>query len=233
MLGNGGQGMSKRVLLIIIASLLVVSLCACDGKNTANTPTQSLVVSSDEEWPTEFLSTDVLPKIQSGDINYYKLYGRVLRIYVYNLDEAAFLQYIELLKQTGYSDISVETKEAFSGTMEDYHLVMNRDHDTNKMVMELTTPLTWPREGYITMLPAPKNVKVLQIVGESNNITVISEDIGKDPFASYTTEVVAAGFSTIIVHSETVFVAENEQFIATIVRQPDKNTMDIGVYEKN
>lgn len=225
--------MSKRILLIIIAVLLVVSLCACNGKNVANTPTQSLVVSSDEEWPTEFLSTDVLPKIQSGDINYYKLYGRVLRIYIYNLDEAAFLQYIELLKQTGYSNISVETKEAFSGSMGDYHLVMNRDDDTNKMVMELTTPLTWPREGYITMLPTPKNIKVLQIIGESNNITVILEDIGKENFNAYTTEIVAVGFSTIIVTSETVFVAENEKFIVTIVRQPDKNTMDIGVYEKN
>lgn len=233
MLGNRGENMSKRILLIIIAVLLVVSLCACNGKNVANTPTQSLVVSSDEEWPTEFLSTDVLPKIQSGDINYYKLYGRVLRIYIYNLDEAAFLQYIELLKQTGYSNISVETKEAFSGSMGDYHLVMNRDDDTNKMVMELTTPLTWPREGYITMLPTPKNIKVLQIIGESNNITVILEDIGKENFNAYTTEIVAVGFSTIIVTSETVFVAENEKFIVTIVRQPDKNTMDIGVYEKN
>lgn len=83
------------------------------------------------------------------------------------------------------------------------------------------------------MLSAPDGAKILQIIGESNNITVVTEDIGKEKFEKYTADAIAVGFGTILVTSETVFVAENNEYILTIVRQPDKNTMDIGIYEKN
>lgn len=226
--------MVKKTLMILIAAVLMFSLCSCNNKTTeTNSPGPTHVISSDADWPTEYAGSDVLPKIQDGDVNYYKLYDRVLRIYIYNVDENSFLQYIELLKRTGYSDIAVETKEAFSGNLNEYSIVMNRDNDTNRMVLELTTPLSWPKEGYITMLPVPPDVKIIQIIGESNSITVIAEDIGKTNFAAYTADIIAAGFKDILVTSDTVFVAENEEYIATIVRQPEKNTMDIGVYEKN
>ncbi|MFA5340808.1 MAG: hypothetical protein WC332_03425 [Clostridia bacterium] len=226
--------MAKRISALILVAIMALTLAACNN-NTDNTETAtpSFIVSTEEDWPSEYFASDVLPKIENGTLNYYKFYDRILRIYVYNVDDEAFMKYIEVLKSTGYKDITVETKEAFIGSLDEYYLVINRDSDTQRMVMELTTPLTWPKEGYITMLAAPFDAKILQIIGESNNITVVTEDIGKEKFDLYTADAIAAGFGTILVTSETVFVAENNEYIITIVRQPEKNTMDIGVYEKN
>ncbi|HQM95993.1 MAG TPA: hypothetical protein PK705_03215 [Clostridia bacterium] len=225
--------MAKRITTLILVAIMVFALAACNNTDPTESVTPSFVVSTDEDWPSEYFGADVLPKIENGAVNYYKFYEQVLRIYVYNVDEESFMKYIETLKRTGYKDITVETKEAFIGTLDEYHLVMNRDQDTQHMVIELATPLTWPKEGYITMLSAPDGAKILQIIGESNNITVVTEDIGKEKFEKYTADAIAVGFGTILVTSETVFVAENNEYILTIVRQPDKNTMDIGIYEKN
>ncbi|HOD92638.1 MAG TPA: hypothetical protein PLT91_04315 [Clostridia bacterium] len=226
--------MAKRITTLILVAIMAFALVSC---NNNTDPTESVmpsfVVSTDEEWPSEYFGSEVLPKIENGNTNYYKFYDQVLRIYVYNVDDEAFLKYIETLKRTGYKDITIETKEAFVGSLDQYDLVINRDADTQRMVIELTTPLTWPKEGYITMLSAPAGAKIIQIIGESNNITVVTEDIGKQEFDLYTADAIAIGFSTILVTSETVFVAENNDYILTIVRQPEKNTMDIGIYEKN
>lgn len=225
--------MTRRIAALISVVIMVFTLTACNNKKTPDEGTPSYVVTTEQNWPSEYLGADVLPKIKGGEVNYYKFYGQILRIYLYNVDDESFMKYIETLKSIGYKNISVETKEAFAGSLDDYYLAMNRDVDTHKMVIELTTPLTWPKEGYITMLSAPPGAKVLQIIGESNNITVVTEDIGKEKFESYTADAIAAGFTAILVTSETVFVAENNDYILTIVRQPDKNTMDIGIYEKN
>ncbi len=226
--------MAKRITTLILVAIMVLTLAACNNNtDTTETATPSYIVSAQDDWPSEYHGSDVLPKIENGTVNYYKFYDRVLRIYVYNVDDESFMKYIEVLKRTGYKDITVETKEAFIGSFDEYYLVINRDSDTQRMVIELTTPLTWPKEGYITMLAAPFDAKILQIIGESNNITVVTEDIGKQRFDLYTADAIAAGFGTILVTSDTVFVAENNDYIITIVRQPEKNTMDIGVYEKN
>lgn len=223
----------KKTLIILTILSLVLGMCACDNKKQTETPSVSPTLSTDAEWPSEFKGSEVLPKIQSGTISYYRMYDRLLRIYVNFVTEEDFLAYIELLKTTGYTDITTETSETFIGSMDNYYMVMNRDKDTLKLVIELTSPVTWPLEGYITMIPELTDAVIVDTIGEGNNITLVVEDIGLEAFKTYTASIKAQGFTTILVESDTVFVAENEEYTVTVIRQEDENTMDIGVYLKN
>ncbi|MFA7674323.1 MAG: hypothetical protein WCY62_10785 [Clostridia bacterium] len=223
----------KKTLIILTILALMLGMCACDNGKQTDGPSVSPTLSTDAEWPSEFKGAEVLPKIQSGTVSYYKMYDRLLRIYVNFVKEEDFLAYIELLKTTGYTDITTETSETFIGSMDNYYMVMNRDKDTLKLVIELTSPVTWPLEGYITMIPELTDAVIVDTIGEGNNITLVVEDIGIEAFKTYTASIKAEGFTTMLVDSDTVFVAENEEYTVTVIRQVDKNTMDIGVYLKN
>ena len=181
--------MTRRITALILVVIMVFTLTACNNKKTPDGGTPSYVVTTEQNWPSEYLGADVLPKIKGGEVNYYKFYGQILRIYLYNVDDESFMKYIETLKSIGYKNISVETKEAFAGSLDDYYLAMNRDVDTHNMVIELTTP-PHGRRGYIKCCQH-LSVRFYRL-WRINNVTVVTEDIGKRKL-SHTADAIAAG----------------------------------------
>ncbi len=235
----------KVLVFLIAVSLVLLLFTSCNEKIQVESPLASpsgpLESPSDlvDNWPYEEISQNILPIFKEGQITRYTFEDESLVIYISNVTDEAYDQYIVDLKLMGYVEEEASTNENADKELENlllvkglYRLNLIREKKEDTLVLSLVLPLSWPQVGYVSMLPPFPDIDILQILGEGDNLTIIAQDKGQEKFLEYVEKVKAAGFDQVMASSDTLYVATSEKYLVTLVRQPEQKLLDIGVYEK-
>lgn len=146
----------KKILLLMLMSIMVLSLVACGGKDNNGTKAEQF------EW-TDIEMHEVLPKPENtyGEIGHNSKTALILTLC--DIDEKAFKNYRDECISEGYTIDPEESYMSYSAYNEDGYSVRLIFSDSNQeMNVYMDAPeemdeFEWPTNGLGAMLPATKS----------------------------------------------------------------------------
>lgn len=195
----------KKLLAIILATLILLSASACAKKGKEYT---------DIDWDSLTLSNH-LPKPQSttGKVNYD--YDTSLSIDI-NTDESSYKNYVSECKDFGYTIDSESLSSSYSAFNSDgYKLSLSYYSSLSEMTIYLDAPeemneIIWPSNGPATLLPTPKSNIGKEISNSSSQYSVYLSNMTSSDYNEYISECQKLGFDIDFNKGDTYYEAMNE-----------------------
>ncbi len=211
----------KKILALVIAAVMLMSVVSCSSQN-------------DIGWPKDDEFLQLIPVLKGNVSSYYSgNYGSDVRVNV--KDKSVYADYIDKLKESGFTVDTVEDKISFSGFNSDGYKVRTiyyeRDNEVTIYVDDKGEykEIKWPKGYLASLVPEPESL-VGEIVADNSDYLIINiSDTSEEDFEAYSDKCYDSGFDKEYGREERYFSGYNDQGDWLILKYEGFNVMSISI----
>ncbi len=220
----------KKLLAIILATLILFSVSACGNSKPAPIEDKNEPII----WSDLILGKH-LPKPKSELGRILSDYESTLYVVISETSDSEYNTYLSDCKNLGYTiENEIDSKRYSAFNSEGYKLLLQYDDEELEMSIDLDAPhasneIKWPTNGPAMLLPAPKSNKGEEIINSSTNYSVYISDMTIEDFNDYVATCQDAGFNVDFSKYEEYYSAMNELGCELLITYEGFNTIYINI----
>lgn len=215
----------KRIKVLLFAILvMILGLTACGSD------------AEEIEWKNIVLG-DVIPEPQSNLMEIFTNDDEALDVYIHNMSENDFLEYVGWCEEQ--KDFNIDTEKdtsSFSGyNQEGYYLSLYYDDSEDEMNIDLQIPIVleefeFPSYATSVGLPIPKSNLGQYTWNSEDGFILYVGNTTIDDFSEYKNNCVKAGFTVDPFEYENYYSAKNSNGYEFVIEYKGFNRVEIRLY---